>query len=234
MLEVSLFLLLKTSRQSLNNILADIEKRRADTLELIAESFSEDKEKDTADVNHRFDSEAAVAIQATVASLASKNRPGYEAESREDIEALLLNNRMPVQWAKKASESIWGGMNSDNPDLIPPPEPSGLLTDFLSRASSGPEPEGGLPVYAAGVKEKGLYAKAPAAGAAAQVNTAAAQQPVSMWDATVGEGEDATHKLRSPIRSPFRGLTAEEKAASSEEGVTHKLQFPLQSPFERR
>lgn len=81
-------------------------------------------------------------------------------------------------------------------------------------------------------------AESPTAAAASTAAPVSAPQPriTPVAPGSQGmtpDGGDPTHSLRSPVRSPFRGLTDEERAANPGDSTTHRLQVPLQSPFEK-
>jgi len=92
---------------SLDAILKDIEKRRADALENYDPMMSEDPEADRLAINGQFDNEMSKDIQSHVARMVSKGFEGYEAESEADIKGLLTRNRMPVSLAGAAAKHIF-------------------------------------------------------------------------------------------------------------------------------
>ena len=128
---------------SLNQVLAGIEKRRMDALEAVDKGFSEDPSAEIDKVNTRYNTESATAIQGTVISLVRNKAPGYEVNSEDDFRSLLLQNRMPVDMAVPASKHLWAALNPDTAGQEPPPPPGPTpMTDWRAGAPPVvPEPE---------------------------------------------------------------------------------------------
>jgi len=102
--------------ETFNEILRDIEKRRADALENV-DTYAANKDDLIKAIDERFNGEAYKEIQSHVARMADKGLPGYEAETESDIKALLVQNRMPAGEAKKAAKHIYKALTGE--PLIP-------------------------------------------------------------------------------------------------------------------
>ncbi len=165
--------------ESLNAILKDIERRRADALEKINPMMVDDSDTVIAGINERFDNEASKDIQSFVAQMVGKGLPGYEAESAADIKGLLVRNRMPAKLAGPASDYIYK-LVSGGGDLfdegMPGPELSVIGGETPQRT---PRPPGyGDTTVAAPAVAAPVVAAPDVAAAAAP--TAAASQPQTM------------------------------------------------------